>query len=63
MAFSYDSVRAAENEARRFLRRVREWQDSGTVDDCSLGGQYTAAIKRASMDLSRALADIRKTNT
>jgi hypothetical protein len=55
-----DSIRNAANEARRFLRRIREREESDTPDDT--GGQYVAAIKRASMDLSRALADVRKGN-
>ncbi len=54
-----DSVRTAENEARRFLRRVKEWREEAGSE---FGNQHSAAIKRASMDLSRALVDVRKGN-
>ncbi len=56
-----DSVSTAENEARRFLRRIKEWREETQSD--SGPGKQKAAIKRASMDLSRALVDVRKGST
>ena len=55
-----ERINVAANEAKRFLRRVRERAESDTPDDTA--GPHVAAIKRASMDLSRALADLRKGN-
>ena len=62
-------ITEAEREARRFLKRCSELHTKiGTISDeeggylVSFGSKYTAAIKRASMDLTRALADLRKPN-
>lgn len=58
-----DRVAQAENEAKRFLRRVREWRETtegGAAYPC---GKATATVKRASMDLTRALVEVRKGNT
>lgn len=56
-----EKINTAANEARRFLRRIREREESDVPDDTA--GQYVAAIKRSSMDLSRALVEVRKGNT
>lgn len=59
------SVKAAEYEARRFLelarrarreRRTYEGADLGMATGTSTSG----ALRRASMDLTRALAEMRK---
>ena len=54
----HDKVNTAKNEALRFLRRIREWENSDNASCVSVA--QTGAIKRASMDLTRALADLRK---
>lgn len=51
----------AVREARRFLARAEDLESRG-----HRGGYYdqqvhTAAVKRASMDLTRALANLRRT--
>ena len=69
-------VEAAKTEARRFLERVdvmercagwtrytldgNQATSKPNPDDTFNGGEYTAAVKRASMDLTRALAVIRR---
>jgi len=58
---------AAETEAKEFLRRVKELR----ADDPSMewneyralyGSKYSAAVKRQSMELTRALASMRRIN-
>ena len=54
-------LNTAVKEAERFLARARDLESRG-----HRGGYYdqqvqTAAVKRASMDLTRALADLRRT--
>jgi len=53
---------AAMAEAERFLRLARELQDDGRK---TFGGSFwpsrkSGAVRRASMDLTRALAELRK---
>lgn len=55
-----DTLRAAIKEAGRFLERAKDLENSG-----HRGGYYdqqvqTAAVWRASLDLTRALADLRR---
>jgi hypothetical protein len=60
-----DKMRAAMREAERFLRLAREAFKSGPLTREN-GGEWfnpskeTGAVKRASMDLTRALADMRR---
>lgn len=56
----------ARKEAQRFIGKLDELQDRADRDghfarfmDIT-GGKETAAVKRASMDLTRALADLRR---
>lgn len=52
------NLKRAIAEAERFLKAARAAMDHlKTMELC--GNQYTAAAKRASMDLTRALAIIR----
>jgi hypothetical protein len=54
-------VAEAEFEARRFLRRVEEWRADRKADpDAYHYPKQMGAMKRASMDLSRSLAKLRK---
>lgn len=65
-----DQIDAAEQEAHRFLERVTAARDALEFKHFNKGiqGGYwtnndtsaTAALKRASMDLTRALADLRR---
>lgn len=51
-------VAEAEAEARRFLRRVDQWK--AARKEPGTHPRESGAMKRASMDLSRALAALRK---
>ena len=57
-----DTLRVAEAAAREFLRRCKELR----ADESSMrwmtitGGMKTAAVRRQSMELTRALARMRK---
>lgn len=53
----------AETEAERFLKRVAEYKAFKKSDGYEWGysgGPLRAAVKRASMDLTRALAKLRR---
>jgi len=52
-------LRTAIHEAERFIRMARI-AASALKEDRYYGGKETAAAKRASMDLTRALADVRR---
>ena len=62
-----ENIREARFEARRFISRVDELEDmlaKLTAKDrkyaIMFGGKEHAAMKRTSMDLSRALVKLRK---
>ena len=57
------ALQETENEARRLLQRIKELRDAAKEP----GGQYlmmgsaqTSAVRRQSMELTRALARLRK---
>jgi len=60
-----ENILEAENEAKRFLKRVNEVRESQCLDPNEnthtyMGGsKETGALKRASMDLTRALSKMR----
>ena len=56
------AVIAARLEAERFLRKVAEYEETKEFErGYSIGGcKQSAAVKRASMDLTRVLADLRR---
>lgn len=61
-----DNIIKAEQEARRFLTKAAALRDHtktmSTKDGMSylrFGGKHTAALRRASLDLTRSLADLR----
>lgn len=62
----HKNVMIAKSEAERFLRAVDEFEqryenDERFKDYMGITGfKETAAVKRASLDLTRALADLRK---
>jgi len=47
-------------EARRFLKACDALNDRLSREEIISGCKEAAAVRRASMDLSRALADLRK---
>ena len=59
-------IKEAEEEAHRFIRRVNEWRlecRKNNVDLDSIyasGTKESGAIRRASLDLTRALANLRR---
>lgn len=53
-------LQEAKAEALRFLRRVRELEAVAPFMQRYGGGQLTGAVRRASMDLTRALAKLRR---
>lgn len=61
-----DAYIEARQEARRFLLRLSELEERLATDDYArkyvsiIGCKETAAVKRASLDLSRSLAKLRK---
>ena len=57
------TLKIAKREAKRFLERVQALEDRIAEDTplfALIGCVETAAVKRASMDLTRALAELRK---
>ena len=54
----HQQIMVAKQEAKRFLSRVKEYEEHGSKDDWTC--RKRAAVKRASMDLSNALADVRR---
>ena len=66
MSIRVKTLEKAVAEAKRFLeaaevvKRVAGRTEYVKGDPWYCGGQYCAAAKRASMDLSRALADVRR---
>lgn len=54
----------AEAEAREFLRRVKELRDDPNEYRWAFitGGMRTGAIRRQSMELTRALSNMRRAN-
>ena len=61
-----DQLTQAEQEARRFLDRIAALRNRFATDKDMrryfgiVGFKETAAVKRASMDLSRALVELRR---
>lgn len=56
------SVIAARLEAERFLRKIAQYEETEDFkNEYSVTGcKQAAAVKRSSMDLSRALSDLRR---
>lgn len=61
MPFSQDTLDAAITEARRFLDRAELLRSLATDDPRLISGSnLSARARRASLDLTRALADLRR---
>ena len=60
------TIKEAEEEAHRFIRRCVEWRLACKENGCDLDSIYASgtkesgAIRRASLDLTRALANLRR---
>lgn len=54
-----DKLATAVAEAKRFLEAAKAWQTRTPEYDWQ-GSKEGGAVKRASMDLTRALAELRK---
>lgn len=56
------TINQAEAEAQRFLKKVKDLKDrvGGNHIALDYGCRETAAVKRASLDLSQVLADMRQ---
>jgi hypothetical protein len=54
-----DKIKEAEQEAFRLLSRIESVKKCNG-DDLVWGCKHTAALRRASLDLTRALAEMRK---
>lgn len=55
-----DGVKAAEKAAKEFLARVAAWRKSNPSPQFWVGTKESGALRRASMDLTRALAEMRR---
>lgn len=62
----FDNILLAKVEAKKFLEKVKDYEERYKHDKefrfiCQVVGfKETGALKRASMDLSRALSQMRK---
>ena len=54
-----EKLKAAEFEARRFLERIKTLRKVNAEHQWTNPKEY-GAVRRASMDLTRALADLRR---
>jgi len=55
------AIQQAKAEALRFLKRINALEQEKPSDfNVRCGSKHTGAIRRASMDLSRQLAEMRK---
>jgi hypothetical protein len=52
-------ITTAAAEARRFLKAVKAYEANPPIYEFT-GNKETGALRRASMDLTRALADMRR---
>lgn len=53
------SIDVVKIEMERLYDQISRLQRMEGKQDCYGGSKYTAAVRRASMDLTRALADLR----
>jgi hypothetical protein len=54
---THEKVKAAKAEAQRFLKAVAAYEKRG---DFAWQNKESGAVRRASMDLTRSLAEMRK---
>lgn len=59
---TFKRLAAAEAEAKRFLKRLEALHKVMREDSYGIPAKENAALKRASMDLTRSLVDLRKSS-
>ena len=59
---TFEEIQKAESEARRFLEKVEEYYQTNPSKEgyILVGTKETGAVRRASMDLTRQLAKMRR---
>ena len=55
-------IKAAIKEAQEFIKRAKVAVDEASDNYGMWGSKATGALRRSSMDLTRALAEMRKAN-
>lgn len=63
MAIKENTLDLAIVEAARFMKAAKKLRDQGTLwgtDHTYMGGALAASCSRASLDLTKTLADLRK---
>jgi hypothetical protein len=55
-----DKIKIAKQEAERFLQRVKEFNSAIDAGGYEYGSMQGGALRRSSMDLTRALAAMRR---
>lgn len=60
MAITKDKAMRAANEAKRFLAAVNALSSREGADNYINGCKESGAVRRVSLDLTRALAELRK---
>lgn len=56
-------IASVEFEANRVLARIKEYRERHGTEDHPYGSAESGALRRASLDLSRALSKMRKCQT
>ncbi len=56
----FGNINTAINEAVKFIARAKAYKESMDGKEFPWGNQYSAACRRTSMDLTKALAKMRK---
>jgi hypothetical protein len=57
---NFKTLQAAITETERFLKLAKELQEESQSSSWIMPGRISGATRRASMDLTRALADLRR---
>ena len=59
-----EGIKSAVDEAREFLKRATAvLKEAESNDYCLFGDKLTGSLRRQSMELTRSLAEMRKTGT
>lgn len=56
----HENVIETKAEAKRFLQRLAEWETWGKANPNYYSSKEAGALKRSSLDLTRALAKMRR---
>jgi hypothetical protein len=55
-----ERIKEAKGEAVRFIRQVNRLMESLNLEDRLYGSKLSGALRRSSLDLTRALAEMRR---